>query len=39
MIERRILADLAEGEVGEHVHLDEFNSLEEGSGELVVEKD
>lgn len=32
-----ILADLAECEVGEHVHLDEENGLEEGSGEFVVE--
>ncbi len=34
----RMMADLAECEVGDHVHLDEFNSLEEGLVELVVEK-
>ena len=33
----RMMADLAECEAGEHVHLDEGNGLEEGSGELVVE--
>ena len=35
----KIFLDLAEGGVGDHVHLDEGNSLEEGSGELVIEKD
>ena len=34
----QLMVDLAECEAGEHVHLDEFNSLEEGSVELVVEK-
>lgn len=34
----QMMADLAECEIGEHVHLDEENSLEEGSGELVIEK-
>ena len=34
----KIFLYLAEGEVGDHVHLDEGNSLEEGSGEIVIEK-
>ena len=34
----KILSDLAEGEVGNHIHLDKFNSLENGSEELIVEK-
>ena len=29
---------LAEEEPGDHVHLDEYNSLEEGSVELIIEK-
>ena len=29
---------LAEGEAGDHIHYDEWNSLEEGSAELIVEK-
>lgn len=33
-----ILADLAEGQPGDHVHLDRHNSLEEGSVELVIER-
>lgn len=33
-----ILADLANEQPGTHVHLDEHNSLEEGSAELVVER-
>ena len=33
-----LIADLAECEAGEHVHLDEGNGLEDGSGELVVDK-
>ena len=33
-----ILADLAECEAGEHVHLDEGNGLEEGASNLVIEK-
>lgn len=33
-----ILADLADGHPGDHVHLDEGNSLENGSAELVIER-
>ena len=29
------LADLADGEPGDHVHYDEYNSLEEGSAEIT----
>ena len=32
-----ILVDLAGGQPGDHVHLDEHNSLEDGSNELIVE--
>lgn len=32
------LRTLAEEDRGEHFHLDEYNSLEDGSLELVVEK-
>ena len=32
------LAVLAEQEAGDHFHLDEYNSLEEGSEELIIEK-
>ena len=32
------LTALADGEPGEHVHYDEFNSLEEGSTEIIIEK-
>ena len=32
------LAALAEGMPGEHIHYDEYNSLEEGSAELIVER-
>ena len=34
----RMMADLAECEVGEHVHLDEENGLEEGSGEIIADR-
>ena len=34
----QLMADLAECEAGEHVHLDEGNGLMEGSGEIIVEK-
>ncbi len=34
----RMMADLAECEAGEHVHLDEGDGLEEGSREMIVEK-
>ena len=33
-----ILLDLAEEDPGTHVHLDEFNSLEDGSCELILER-
>lgn len=33
----RQLQELAEGVPGEHVHYDEYNSLEEGSSELIIE--
>ena len=33
-----ILADLADQAPGSHVHLDEHNSLEDGSCELIVQK-
>lgn len=33
-----ILLDLAEGKAGDHVHLDEHNSLEDGSCGLVLER-
>ena len=29
---------LANGEIGAHVHYDEYNSLEDGSAELIVER-
>lgn len=32
------LTALAAGEGGDHFHLDEYNSLEEGSAELIIEK-
>ena len=32
------LTALADGEPGEHVHYDEFNSLEEGSTEIIIER-
>ena len=34
----RIFAALAEEPAGSHIHLDEYNSLEEGSVELIVER-
>ncbi|MDO5120155.1 MAG: hypothetical protein Q4D48_08710 [Coriobacteriales bacterium] len=33
-----ILLDLAEEQPGAHVHLDEYNSLENGSCELIFER-
>ncbi len=33
-----MLAALAEEGEGAHIHLDEYNSLEEGSAELILEK-
>ena len=32
-----ILLVLAEEEPGSHIHLDEYNSLEEGSVDLIIE--
>lgn len=33
-----IMLDLAEGLPGAHLHLDESNSLEDGSCELIIER-
>ncbi len=32
------LRELAEGMPGDHIHYDEYNSLEEGSAELIIER-
>ncbi len=32
------LKALADEEAGSHIHYDEYNSLEEGSSELIIEK-
>lgn len=32
------MISLAEESSGSHIHLDEYNALEEGSAELIVEK-
>ena len=32
------MMDLAEKTAGEHIHYDEFNSLAEGSAQLIIEK-
>ena len=29
---------LAEGMPGDHIHYDEYNSLEEGSAEMIIER-
>ena len=34
----RHLSDLAESMPGTHLHYDAYNSLEEGSDELIIEK-
>ena len=34
----RQLQTLAEGIPGDHIHYDEYNSLEEGSSDMVIEK-
>ena len=34
----RILCGLAEGQPGDHVHLDKHNALVDGSAELVIER-
>ncbi len=33
----RQFAELAGAEPGTHIHLDEYNSLEDGSAEMIVE--
>lgn len=33
-----ILLSLADGQPGDHVHLDECNALEDGSCELILER-
>ncbi len=32
------LKKLAEGKPGDHIHYDEYNSLEEGSSEMIIER-
>ena len=32
------LAALAEAAPGSHIHLDEYNSLEDGSSEMIIER-
>ncbi|MBR0374639.1 MAG: hypothetical protein IJH91_08940 [Mogibacterium sp.] len=32
------LTALAEGEPGDHIHYDDYNALEEGSVELIIER-
>ena len=32
------LMALAEGMPGDHIHYDEYNSLEEGSAEMIIDK-
>lgn len=34
----RQLTDLADGEPGDHIHYDEYNSLEEDSQEMIIVK-
>ena len=34
----RQLKALAEGEPGDHIHYDEYNSLETGSSGMIIEK-
>ncbi len=33
----RQLVELADGVPGDHIHYDEYNSLEEGSSEMIIE--
>jgi hypothetical protein len=33
------MISLAEESSGSHIHLDEYNALEEGSVELIIEKE
>ena len=32
------LMELADADLGDHIHYDEHNSLEEGSTEMIIEK-
>lgn len=34
----RHLTDIADAEVGSHIHYDEYNSLEEDSSEMIIER-
>ena len=34
----RQLTALADGVPGDHIHYDEYNSLEEGSAEMIIER-
>jgi hypothetical protein len=34
----RHLTDLADAEAGNHIHYDEYNSLEEESSEMIIER-
>lgn len=34
----RQLTALADAEAGSHIHYDEYNSLEEGSSQMLIEK-
>ena len=34
----RHLTDLADADVGNHIHYDEYNSLEEDSSEMIIER-
>lgn len=34
----RQLTAMADEEVGSHIHYDEFNSLDEGSHEMIIER-
>ena len=34
----RHLTDLADAEVGNHIHYDEYNSLEEDSSDMIIER-
>ena len=34
----RHLTDLADAEAGNHIHYDEYNSLEEDSSEMIIER-
>ena len=34
----RIIVDMASADINDHIHLDENNSLEDGSVELIIER-